>query len=137
MVIRENQLKCSKCGVRVDRDNSEGGFCMDCIVSMSSNLRSLSSADKRRLKAEVEAETSGLMSMEVLKGLLEDAYERLSKGDGFDLVIDDTANQIQRLAGLGAAREMLKFTQALGGLAVEQEEEIRRKIRKLAALGKS
>ena len=129
-------MKCSKCGLRIDRNNSEGGFCMSCIMKMASNLRTLSATDKRRLKAEVEAETSGLMSMEVLKGLLEEAYDRLAKGEGYDLVIDDTANQIQRLAGLGAAREMLKVTQALGSLALEQEEELRRKIRKLAHFGK-
>lgn len=108
---------------------------MNCLVNAVSNLKPLTASDKRRLKAEVEAETAGLMSTEALKGLLEEAYDRLSQGEIFDLVIDDTANQIQRLAGLGAAREMLKFTQALGGLALEQEEEIRRKIRKLAALG--
>jgi hypothetical protein len=105
---------------------------------MGSGLKTLTKADVRRLKAAVNEETAGLMSLEAVKQLLEEMYDALKLGGvSFDLVLEQTAIRILRLAGLGMAREMLKFTQALSGLALEQEEEIRQKMRKLTELGEN
>lgn len=110
---------------------------MQCVVDIGSDLaaKPLSKEDVERLRNTVEAETAGLLSTELLKGILEEMYDRLLGAEHFDDVIDHAALQIQRLAGLGMAREMLKVTDALSSLASEQEEEIRRRIRKLSALG--
>lgn len=128
-------MKCSKCRGAISAEDSIGGYCTGCIQTMGSGLKKLSKDDLRRLREEVEIETSGLMSMEALRQMLEDMYDRLSSGEGFDEVIEETAIQIQRYAGLGMAKEMLKVTQALGSLALEQEEEIRKKMRKLISIG--
>lgn len=108
---------------------------MDCVSEMGSSLKPLSKEDLAKLREAVEAEVAGLVSMEVLKGVLEEMYDRLGGGEAFDDVVEGTAIQIQRLYGIGHGREMLKFTEALGNLALEQEEEIRKRIRKLANLG--
>jgi hypothetical protein len=128
-------MKCSKCRGAISADDSISGYCTECIQTMGSGLRKLSKEDLRRLRAEVEIETAGLMSMEALKQMLEDMYDRMTSGEGFDEAIEETAIQIQRYAGLGMAKEMLKVTQALGNMALEQEEEIRKKMRKLVTLG--
>lgn len=130
-------LTCTKCKKEIDRSNSEGGYCMECVLSMGADMASkrLSKEDLKRLKAAVEAEIAGLMSTEMLKGILEDMYVAIEDGNPFAEAVDSAAVQVQRLAGLGMAREMLKVTQALGSMALEQEEEIRSRIRRLSALG--
>jgi hypothetical protein len=129
-------VNCKKCGKPVDQSETIEGFCGDCILAMGSGLKKLSREDLRKLKAAVNEETAGLMSMEALKGLLEEMYDSLNTpGVTFDVVIEHTAVRIQRLAGLGMGREMLKFTEALGALAASQEEEIRQKMRRLTDIG--
>lgn len=128
-------MKCKKCSKEVPQEETIEGYCGDCVLQMGQGLKKMSKEDLRRLRDAVNEETAGLMSMETLKQLLEEMYDRLGAGDQFDLVIEHTAIQIQRYAGLGMCREMLKFSQALGQLALEQEEEIRGKIRKLTELG--
>lgn len=127
---------CKKCAKPVDEHETIEGYCGECILAMGSGLKKLSKEDLRRLKDAVNNETAGLMSTEALKQLLEEMYDLLSQGGvAFDEVIEQTAIRIQRLAGLGMGREMLKFTEALGALALEQENEIREKMRRLTALG--
>lgn len=129
-------MNCKKCEKEIPPNETIEGYCGDCILKMGSGLKKLSKEDLRKLKQAVNDETAGLMSMDMLKQILEEAYEHHMKGElGFDEVIEQTAIKIQRYAGLGMCREMLKVTQALGQLAIEQEEEIRTRMRKLTALG--
>lgn len=94
----------------------------------------MSDKQRRDLKATIEQETSGLFPSETLRAVIEQGYDRLASGEDFDLVIEDTANEIQRLGGLGMCREMLRVTEALGDMAREQEEEVRKKVRALSKL---
>lgn len=129
-------MNCKKCKKPVDVSETIEGFCGQCILVMGSGMRTLSKDDLKRLKSAVNEETAGLMSMEVMKQVLEEMYDRLSAGkEEVDDIITHTAIQIQRLAGLGMCREMLKFSQALGKLALDQEEEVRIKMKKLSELG--
>jgi hypothetical protein len=129
-------VNCKKCGKAVEQSETIEGFCGTCILSMGAGLKKLSKQDLRNLKEAVLEETAGLMSMETLKSVLEEMYDAMSTGAiAFDDAIEQTALRIQRLAGLGMGREMLKFTEALGALAVSQEEEIRQKMRRLTDLG--
>jgi hypothetical protein len=97
----------------------------------------MSEKQRRQIKTSLEQETSGLFPPETLRALIEQGYDRLASGEDFDAVIEDTANEIQRLGGLGMCREMLRIAEALGDLAREQEEEIQRKVRVLSKLGKT
>ena len=96
----------------------------------------MSDRQRRELKATIEQETAGLFPSEALRGVIERGYDRLASGEDFDLVIEDTANEVQRLGGLGMCREMLRVTEALGDMAREQEEEVRKKIRSLSRLSR-
>lgn len=129
-------MNCKKCAKLVAPNETIEGYCGDCILTMGAGLKKMTKEDLRRLKAAVNEETAGLISMEALKSLLEEMYDSLSTGGlVFDEVIEQTAIRIQRLAGLGMGREMLKFTEALASLAVTQEEEIRQRMRRLSDLG--
>lgn len=126
---------CKKCSRPVPEEETIEGYCSECILSMGSGLKKLSQEDLRKLKAAVNQETAGLISMETIKQLLEEMYDTMQGGQiAFDVAIEQTAVRILRAAGLGMAREMLKFSQALGTLALEQEEEIRQKMRRLIEL---
>lgn len=126
---------CKKCQRPVPKEETIEGYCSECILTMGSGLKKLSKDDLKNLKAAVNQETAGLVSMEALKQLLEEMYDTMHEGNiAFDAAIEQTAVRILRLAGLGMAREMLKFSQALGTLALEQEEEIRQKMRRLVEL---
>lgn len=135
-------MKCAKCQCLVADGKDLFGYCQACIFAMGESQKHLTREDRNRLKAYVDQETAGLIPAEALKLILEEAYDKLSKAtDPFDIVIDDTANEIQRLAGLGMCRHILqviegleKASSSLGDLAREQSEEIKRKVRVLSNL---
>jgi hypothetical protein len=124
------------CREETTAERSIGGVCLDCISRTAKVTTGLTPEQRRLARASIQAETSGLFPLETLKSVLEDGYDRLAGGEPFDTVIEDLACEVQRLGGLGMCREMLKVTEALGDLAHEQEEEIRRKIRSLANVGR-
>lgn len=132
-------MKCTSCGEPIQFDKSIEGVCIPCILKQGEALRPagpMSDRQRRELKATIEQETAGLFPSEALRGVIERGYDRLASGEDFDLVIEDTANEVQRLGGLGMCREMLRVTEALGDMAREQEEEVRKKIRSLSRLSR-
>lgn len=128
-------MTCKECGEPVEYKNAIEGLCVPCVTK-GGHVTRLTPEDLKRLRRAVEAETAGLLSQELLLEILERMYDRLAKGEPFDATIKETAIELQRLAGLGMCGEMLKITTALGNMATEQEEEIRRKMRVLSGLGR-
>lgn len=125
-------MNCKKCG-EPTKDATE--MCGPCTFKIGEGMsRKFTKDELRLLKIMVNEETAGLMSMEILKAHLEEMHERLVKGDNFEGVIEETALRIQILAGTGMCREVLKITEALQKLGLEQEEEIREKMRRLTSL---
>jgi hypothetical protein len=55
-------------------------------------------------------------------------------GASFDEEIERLAVEIQRLTGLAVARKTMEILDALSRMVSEQEEEVRRVIRKLGKL---
>lgn len=126
-------MNCKKCG---DPTQDATELCGPCTFKLGEGMnRKFTKDELRLLRIMVNEETAGLMSMEILKAHLREMHERVNRGEDYDGVVDETALRIQILAGTGMCREMLKVTQALQNMALEQEEEIRSKIRKLTDLG--
>lgn len=135
-------MKCRQCSAEVDRQESfeieNGGFlCASCFVDRAQKRKALSGEDRRRLKAAVKEEMASLLPRDVLRGLIEEGYERLLKGEGeFDDEVGRLTNEIERLAGLAMCKEMLQVIRTIGDAFGEQEEEIRGKMRRLAELAR-
>jgi len=125
-------VKCGFCGTEVDPAKAFGGACHACVTK-GERIGHLTDEQKKNLRRAVEAETSGLFSPDLLHDVLEGMYDKIMEGsEPFDSVIRDTANEIQRLGGLGMCREMLRIASALGELERDISEEIRRKARVLS-----
>ena len=129
--------QCSKEGSREETFEIEGGrsLCASCFVERAQKKRSLTGEDRKRLKAAVKEEMASVLPREALHQLIEEGYERLLKGDGdFEEEVGRLTNEIERMAGLAMCKEMLEVIRSIGDVFGEQEEEIRRKMRRLADL---
>ncbi len=126
-------MKCSTCGNPIEHGNSIGGVCVPCVFEQSTKRRALDPKDRDRLKREVEAETAGFMPTSVLV----DTILLWARTHGIQVTEDQArhlSNEFQRYAGLSVCREVLGVIKAASKGFEEQEEEVRRKIKKLAAL---
>jgi len=133
------ELTCSECGAPVVRGKSFeiGGkfFCPDCFITRAQENRKLDPLDKERLKHSLLEEEARILPREMLLSILEDGYDRAVRGKGsYDEELGHVADEVDRLACLFVSRQILSVLEALQGVLLEQEEEIRRKIRKLASL---
>ncbi len=135
-------MKCAQCSSEVERSQSfeiegERVLCSSCFVERAQKRRSLTGEDRRRLKAAVKEEMASLLPRETLRQIVEDGYERLLKGEGdFDEEVGRLTNEIERMVGLAMCKEMLNVIHTVGEVFGEQEEEIRRKMRRLADLNR-
>lgn len=84
-------MNCKKCGKPVPQNETIEGYCGECILTMGAGLKKMSKEDLKRLKAAVNEETAGLMSMEALRGLLEEMYDAMSTGG---LVFDEVRKSV-------------------------------------------
>jgi len=132
-------MKCSKCGSPVTRDKGFeiGGswFCAGCFVAKAQEARHFSKDDVARLKRAHLEETAGPIPRTFLLQILESGYDRISRGEEpFDQILQDMTNEIERAAGLFISREILQVIEACQHVFLEQEEEIRQRMRKLSGL---
>lgn len=91
--------KCSRC--KEDKAELIQGVCVDCIFALGSKIKSITRSDVERVKREVELETAGLFPPQTLLSLLEQYADALDSTEDRDLLTQHTANEIQRLGGLG------------------------------------
>ena len=135
-------MKCMKCGQPVDResafDTDTGPRCRTCFFDYAMEHNVGAKLDLKALKlrkAAIEAETSGLLPREILRGLIEEGYDRLVSGKGkFDEEVEQLETAIQKLAGLAVSKNVMQVLEALGKLVEEQQEEVRGTVKRLAAL---
>jgi len=133
---------CARCAEPVERDTSfdtdKGPMCVRCFTDYAAEHQPEKKLDIKELKARkemIEAETTGLLPRQILLGLIEDGYDRLMNGEGkFDQEVERLATDIQKMAGLAVARNVMNVLAALGKLVEEQEEEVRGTIRRLGTL---
>lgn len=109
-------------------------FCASCFCKKAEEHRQLEGKDKKRLSRAVKEEMAGILPREALKELLEDGCHDLIQEADTDPILNRMVNEIERMCGLAMCREILNVIQGLQGEMGEQEEEIRKKIRKLAEL---
>lgn len=132
--------KCRGCGTPLDREKGfESGpgelLCVGCFVKRAEGRKPLSGEDRKRLKEAVKEEMDGLLPRDALCEAVEEGYGRLVEGEGeFDEEVGRMVNEVERLAGLSMCREMLGIVRGLQDVLVEQEDEIRQKMRRLAEL---
>ena len=126
--------KCEKCGAEFEPKDLLSGFCTDCIFKMATERRAITKDDIKKAKMLVEAETAGLIAPDLLDGILDSLMDAVLEGEDRDDVRTRARVEIQRLAGLGCCREMLKTSEALSETSRQIEEEIRRKIAALARM---
>jgi len=139
---------CREC--KVEGDLIEG-ICVECIFRMADPGGQVSKEDLRRVKDEVEKETSGLMPPNILRSILERALSRIEIDRSRQVrelvnqVVSQACSEIQRLGGLGMCREMMRMAEGFRSMAAEVgrgleetaqsiEDEVRRKVRILSAL---
>lgn len=127
-------MRCTDCQKEVSPDDAIAGNCRDCFFAKVGTIKSVSKERWADAKRTIEAETAGLVPAAGLRQIFEAFYEAVAAGAQLDRAIDDHALMVQRLAGLGACREMLKFSDTLGTLAGEWEGFIRDKISKLSKM---
>lgn len=127
------------------------GVCVECIFRMADQGSKISKEDLRRVRDEVEKETSGLIPPNILRSILKGAVDRIETnhrtgrlGQDED-ILDHAVNEIQRLGGLGMCREMMRMAESFRSMAHEVgrgleetaqtvEDEVRRKVRILSSL---
>jgi hypothetical protein len=128
-------MRCSDCQRKVDPSEAIAGNCRDCFFAKVGTIKDVPKERWAEAKRTIEAETAGLVPASGLRQIFEAFYEAVAGGAQLDRAIDEHALMVQRLAGLGACREMLKFSDTLGTLATEWEGFIRDKISKLSKIG--
>lgn len=134
---------CSKC--KQDADLLEG-ICIDCIFKLADPKAQVSKEDLRRIREEVEKETAGLLPPHILRSLLSELiHPDLDNDPHRERLLEHASNEIQRLAGLGMCREMMRLADGFRTMADQVslglqetaqsiEEDVRRKVRILSAL---
>lgn len=133
---------CREC--RVDADLIEG-ICIDCIYRLADRGSKISKEDIQKIRDEVQKETAGLIPHNILRSILEAALAAQDAGSPEEEIVEEAANEIQRLGGLGMCREMAKIaegfrsmsadvTRGLEETALSIDEEVRRKVRILSNL---
>jgi len=132
-------LTCTECGAPVTRGKSfeiDGKFlCSTCFINCAGENRKLDPKDRERLKKALLEEEARVLPRGMLLEILESGYDRISqRGGSYDEALEQTADEVDRLACLFVSRQILSVLEALQSALLEQEEEIRRKIRKLASL---
>jgi hypothetical protein len=132
-------VKCSECSEEVDQaksfDLAGMRFCGPCFIDRAGQPRELKQEDLDRLKREVQGETAGILPQQTLLDMIEGGYDRIMQGGAsFDGEVERLAVEIQRLTGLAVARKTMEILDALSRMVAEQEEEVRRMIRKLGKL---
>lgn len=128
-------MVCKRCKKPFTTKDLLEGLCVDCIFEVSKGLRTLSREDVRKAKAAVEAETAGLVPSAFLGQVLSDLLSDVENGEDPELARVKAENAVQRLAGIGMCREMIRLAESLSELAREIEEEARCKLRTLSNLG--
>lgn len=126
------------CGKPITREDSfetpEGPRCAACFMKMAAARKAPTGEDLKRLKALVKEELAGLLPRDAIKGLIEEGYSRLVQGVDFDEEVGRLMNEIERMAGLALCRQMLEALGALSKTIEDEIEEVRAKMRRLAAL---
>jgi len=109
--------------------------CGGCFMKRAERRRALTGDERTRLKEAVKEELAGVLPREALRGELEASMVRLMKGEAdYEEEIGRIVNAVERLAGLAMCREVLSVLDALQAATLEQSEEIRKKMRRLASL---
>lgn len=121
------------------------GICIDCIFKLADPKAQVSKEDLRRVREEVEKETAGLLPPNILRSLLSDLIDPGVDDGPRERLLEHASNEIQRLAGLGMCREMMRLADGFRTMADQVslglqetaqsiEEDVRRKVRILSAL---
>jgi len=139
MAGMSEELSCSGCGVAIVREKSFdlGGklLCSTCFINRAEENRKLDPKDRERLKKALLEEEARVLPRGMLLEILESGYDRVNqRGGSYDEELEHIADEVDRLACLFVSRQILSVLEALQSVFLEQEEEIRRKIRKLASL---
>ena len=128
-------MRCRDCQAEVEHEKAIAGLCDACFFAKVGTIRSIPKERYREAKSAIESEAAGLLPWTGLRTILEGFYDAVAGGAQLDRAIEEHGLMIQRLAALGACREMLRFSDALAELAQTWENDVRERIGKLAKIG--
>lgn len=109
-------------------------LCPKCFCDRAQERRTLTKDDRNRLRRAVKEEMSGILPRQALRDLLEDGCHELIQDADSEPVLNRMVNDIERMCGLALCRELLDVIRGIRSGVEEHEEEIRKKIRKLAEI---
>ena len=133
-------MTCSKCNGPVTRENSfdlGGGklLCSTCFITRAQERRPLSKDDLERLRKSVRHESSGAIPRAILEDILQDGLRKAYAGkQDIPVIVASMSDEIERIATLTVARQVIDVISALQKSLLEEEEEIRRQIKRVADL---
>lgn len=130
-------MRCKECQEEVDPSKAIAGLCDQCFFAKVGTIQNVPKERYRELKSAIESEAAGILPWPGLKMILEAFYDQVARGGAFDQAIEENGLAIQRLAALGACREILRFSDALGEFAKTMEEDIRARMKKMADLDRT
>ena len=133
-------MLCETCRKEIARDQAlevgDKSYCGECFFKVAGAFRqNLTPEQRRHLKDIVRDEMSGVLPKAVLRGVIEDSFDRIvtEKADPEE-ELNHLVNRIEQIVGLAISREVLAIIQAIGSTLGQQEDELRDKIRKLGKL---
>lgn len=127
-------MRCRECDAQVEPAKAISGLCDTCFWSKAGTIQSIPKERYREVKSAIEAETAGLLPWPGLRAILEAFYDAVAQGVQLDQAIEEHGLAIQRLAALGACRELLRFSDALAEFARTCENDVRSRMQKIADL---
>ena len=127
-------MRCVECQTEIESAKAISGLCETCFWEKTSTIRSIPKERYREIKSAIEAETAGLLPWPGLRAILEAFYAAVCQGSQLDRAIEEHGLMIQRLASLGACRELLRFSDALAEFAATWENDVRSRMKKIADL---
>jgi len=133
-------MTCSECGAPITRESSfdlGGGknLCSSCFINRAQERRPLSKDDLARLRKSVQRESAGPVPRTILEDILHDGLRRAYAGkEDTPAIVQSMADEIERLATLAVGRQVIDVISALQKSLLEEEEEIRRQVKRVADL---
>lgn len=133
-------MTCSECGGPVTRENSfdlgQGKLlCATCFINRAQERRAVTRDDLDKLRKSVKREMAGPVPRTILEDILQDGLRKAFSGkDDIPVIASSMADEIERLATLAVGRQVIDVIDALQKSLLEEEEEIRRQVKRVADL---
>lgn len=115
----------------------ESVLCLACLQSMAGTIKPLTADERRRLKEEVKKEMEGILPASSIRSITEEGLDRILKSSSktaYEEEISRFVNEVQRIAARALGAHILQVIEAMRGGLLEQEEIVRRDLKKIGGL---